>query len=60
MVSLIVAITVSTLAAIGYGIDIGRLLDFTNWAVIFTSVEAMALMATSILIVRKIHNTQAV
>lgn len=59
MVSLFVAITVSLLSAIGYGIDIGKLLDFTNWAVIFTSVEAMALMATSILIVRKIHSTKA-
>jgi hypothetical protein len=60
MVSLIVAIAVSMFAAVGYGIDVGKLLDFTNWAVIFTSVEAMALMATSILIIRKIHYKHAV
>ncbi len=59
IVSLIVAITVSMLAAVGYGIDIGKLLDFTNWAVIFTSIEAIAFMATSIFIVRKIHCTKA-
>jgi hypothetical protein len=53
MVSLMVAITVSSVAALGYGIEVGKLLDFTNWAVIFTAIEAFALMTTSIVIVKK-------
>jgi hypothetical protein len=57
-VSLIVAVTVSAVAAIGYGIEVGKLLDFTNWAVIFTTIEAISLMASSIFIVRKIHAKQ--
>ncbi len=60
MVSLIIVVTVSAIAAIGYGIDVGKLLDFTNWAVIFTAIEAIALMTTSILIVRKIHTKQII
>ena len=58
VISLIVAVTVSAVAAIGYGIEVGKLLDFTNWAVIFTTIESIALMATSIFIVRKIHSKQ--
>jgi hypothetical protein len=56
--SLIVAVTVSTVSAIGYGIEVSKLLDFTNWAVVFTILESIALLATSIFIVRKIHIKQ--
>lgn len=55
MVSIIVAATVSASVAIAYGIEVSKLFDFTNWAVIFTSIEAIALMVTSTLIIRKVQ-----
>ena len=55
MVSIIVAAAVSAGAAIEYGIEVSKLLDFTNWAIIFTSIEAIVLLLTSTFIIRKVQ-----
>jgi len=53
--ALIVAIIVSACIAIGYGINVNELLDFTNWAVVFLALEALVFMFASIAITRKIQ-----
>ena len=55
VISIIVAVVVSSGAAIGYGIEVNKLLDFTNWAVIFTGIEALVFLFASTLIVRKVQ-----
>jgi sugar phosphate permease len=58
--SLIVAAVVSASVAIGYGVEISKLVDFTNWAVIFTAIEAIAFLIASTLIVKKIQPNKPV
>jgi uncharacterized repeat protein (TIGR01451 family) len=42
--ALIVAAVVSASIALGYGINVNELLDFTNWAVLFLATEAIILL----------------
>jgi hypothetical protein len=61
--SLIAASVASIRIAIGYGIPLNQLLDFTNWAVIVTIIEAIIFLAVSTIIVKKVqkqNNTQVV
>jgi hypothetical protein len=54
-ISIIVAVAASAGTAIGYGIEVNKLLDFTNWAVTFTAIEAIVFLNTSLLIFRKVQ-----
>jgi hypothetical protein len=52
-VVLVVAAIVSSNVAIGYGIDTGKLLDFTNWAVLFTGLETLVFLVAAMLLSRR-------
>ncbi|MEM2947624.1 MAG: hypothetical protein QXN96_05250, partial [Candidatus Bathyarchaeia archaeon] len=56
--AIIVAAIVSSTIAIGYGINPIELIDFTNWAVIFLVIEAIAFFFISALAVRKAQRTE--
>lgn len=56
--AIIVAAIVSSMIAIGYGINPIELVDFTNWAVIFLVIEAIVFFFTSTLVVRKAQRTE--
>ncbi|MEM3646653.1 MAG: hypothetical protein QW334_00710 [Thermofilum sp.] len=49
---LAVAAVVSSSVAMGYGINVGELPDFTNWAVVFTAIEAVVFLAGTLLATR--------
>ena len=53
--ALIIAAIVSAIVAVGYGINVNELLDFTNWAVVFLILEALAFALVTIVIIRKIQ-----
>jgi hypothetical protein len=52
MVVLAAAAIVSSCVAVRYGINIWELPDFTNWAVVFTAVEAVFFLAATLLATR--------
>jgi hypothetical protein len=52
MVVLAAAAIVSSYVATGYGINVWELPDFTNWAVVFTAVEAVFFLAATLLATR--------
>ncbi|MEM3719635.1 MAG: hypothetical protein QXD45_06420, partial [Candidatus Bathyarchaeia archaeon] len=54
-VALIVAAIVSAIIAIGYGINIYELPDITNWAVVFTIIEAIIFLLVSTTITWKVQ-----
>jgi hypothetical protein len=54
-VVLIVAAMVSAIIALGYGINIYELPDITNWAVVFTIIEAMIFLLVSTAIAWKVQ-----
>jgi hypothetical protein len=60
IVSMIVAVVVSSMAAIGYGINMTKLLDFTNWAVIVTAIEAIIFLTAATIITKKIQPNPSV
>jgi hypothetical protein len=52
MAVLAAAAIVSSAVATGYGISAWELPDFTNWAVLFTAVEAAVFLAATLLATR--------
>ncbi|MEM2704020.1 MAG: hypothetical protein QXR45_12760 [Candidatus Bathyarchaeia archaeon] len=56
--AIIVAAIVSSTIAMGYGINPTELVDFTNWAVVFLVIEAIAFFFISTLAVKKAQRTE--
>jgi hypothetical protein len=54
--ALIIAAIVSAIVAIGYSINVGELLDFTNWAVVFVAIEAAVFLLATIGVTKKIQS----
>lgn len=55
---IIVAAIVSSVIAIGYGINTYELVDFTNWAVLLLAIEALAFLFVSAFLVKKFSKTE--
>jgi uncharacterized repeat protein (TIGR02543 family) len=54
-VALIIAAILSAAVAVGYGINVNELLDFSNWAVIVLILAALAFLLVTIAIIRRVQ-----